>query len=151
MLLSSSNRKYQPYPLLSYFRGCVPGMFVTSYSVTYCIYIPGKPGFCFHIIVQLMMSTNSRIRFGLQIVFVCLYKTSSHYHHCAHLSEDIGLVKCLSDIYCRVCEIKHILSVIHYTIYEAVSFQFNPSPLWWLRECILHFVLLSSSNRKYER
>ena len=23
-------------------------MFVTSYSVTYCIYIPGKPGFCFH-------------------------------------------------------------------------------------------------------
>ena len=23
-------------------------MFVTSYSVIYCIYIPGKPGFCFH-------------------------------------------------------------------------------------------------------
>ena len=23
-------------------------MFVTSYSITYCIYIPGKPGFCFH-------------------------------------------------------------------------------------------------------
>ena len=23
-------------------------MFVTSYSVTYCINIPGKPGFCFH-------------------------------------------------------------------------------------------------------
>ena len=23
-------------------------MFVTSYSVTYCIYIPGKPGFCSH-------------------------------------------------------------------------------------------------------
>ena len=31
-----------------FFRGCVPEMFVTSYSVTYCIYIPGKPGFCFH-------------------------------------------------------------------------------------------------------
>ena len=30
------------------FRGCVPEMFVTLYSVTYCIYIPGKPGFCFH-------------------------------------------------------------------------------------------------------
>ena len=29
------------------FRGCVPEMFVTSYSVTYCIYIPGKLGFCF--------------------------------------------------------------------------------------------------------
>ena len=30
------------------FRGCVPEMFVTSYSVTYCIYVPGKPGICFH-------------------------------------------------------------------------------------------------------
>ena len=28
------------------FRGCVPEMFVASYSVAYCIYIPGKPGFC---------------------------------------------------------------------------------------------------------
>ena len=30
------------------FLGCVPEMFVTSYSVTYCIYVPGKPGICFH-------------------------------------------------------------------------------------------------------
>ena len=30
------------------FRGCVSEMFVTSYSVTYYIYIPGKQGFCFH-------------------------------------------------------------------------------------------------------
>ena len=29
-------------------RGCLPEMFVTSYSVTYCIHIPGRPGFCFH-------------------------------------------------------------------------------------------------------
>ena len=28
--------------------GCVPEMFVTSYSVTYCIYVPGKLGICFH-------------------------------------------------------------------------------------------------------
>ena len=34
--------------LLSDIRGCVPEMFVASYSVTYCIYIPEKPGFCFH-------------------------------------------------------------------------------------------------------
>ena len=31
-----------------FFRGFVPEMFVTSHSVTYCIYIPGKLGFCFH-------------------------------------------------------------------------------------------------------
>ena len=29
-------------------RACVPEMFVISYSVTYCIDIPGKPGICFH-------------------------------------------------------------------------------------------------------
>ena len=34
--------------VIIFFRGCVPDMSVTSYSVTYCIYIPGKPGFCFH-------------------------------------------------------------------------------------------------------
>ena len=67
-----------------FFRGCVPEMFVTSYSVTYCIYSPGKPGICFISIVQFMMSANSRIRFGLQIVFVCLYITPSHYHHRAN-------------------------------------------------------------------
>ena len=31
-----------------FFRGCAPEMFVTSYFVTYCIYVPGKPGICFH-------------------------------------------------------------------------------------------------------
>ena len=31
-----------------------------------------------------MMSLNSGIYFGLQIVFVCLYLTASHYHHFAN-------------------------------------------------------------------
>ena len=34
--------------VIIFFCGCVPEMFVTSYSVTYCIYIPGKLGICFH-------------------------------------------------------------------------------------------------------
>ena len=63
-----------------------------------------KRVFVFIIIVQFMMSANIQIRFGLQIVFICLYITPSHYHHCANLSEDIELIKCLSDIFCRVCE-----------------------------------------------
>ena len=79
--------------------------------------------FVFIIIVQLMMSLNSRIRFGLQIVFSCLYITPSHYHHCANLSKDIELIKWLSYIFCRVCE--HILSIIRYTIYGTVCFQFT--------------------------
>ena len=61
----------------------------------------------------------------LKIVFVCLYITSSHHHHCVNLSEDIELIKCLSDIFCRVCKIRHILSVILYTIRWAVCFQFT--------------------------
>ena len=61
-------------------------------------------GFVFIIIVQFMMSAKSRIRFALQIVLVCLHSTPSYYHHCAKLSEDIELIKCLSDIFCRVCE-----------------------------------------------
>ena len=32
------------------------------------------------------------------------YSTPSHYHHCANLSKGIELIKCLSDIFCRVCE-----------------------------------------------
>ena len=31
-----------------FFRGCVPEMFVTLYSLTYCIYVRGKPGIRFH-------------------------------------------------------------------------------------------------------
>ena len=34
--------------VIIFFRVCVPPMFVTSHSVTYCIYVPGKPGTCFH-------------------------------------------------------------------------------------------------------
>ena len=34
--------------VIIFFRGCVPEMFVTSYSVTYCIYVRGKPRICFH-------------------------------------------------------------------------------------------------------
>ena len=80
------------------------------------------------IIVQYMMSANSRISYGLQIVFVCLYITPSHYHHCANLSVDIDLMKCLPDIFCRVCKIEHILLVIHYSIYGAVCFQLTQFP-----------------------
>ena len=34
--------------VIIFFRGCVSEMGVTSYSVNYYIYIPGKPGICFH-------------------------------------------------------------------------------------------------------
>ena len=97
-----------------------------------------------------MTNANSRIHFGLQIVFVCLYNTpSSHYHNCANLSEDIELIKCLSGTFCQIVnKIEHILSVIHYTIYGTVCFQFTHFPFDdWDNLC---FVVLLASNRTYE-
>ena len=66
------------------------------------------------------------------------------------LSEEIELMKCLSDIICRVCEWDWAYS-LSYPLYNMWGCVFSvfPFPLWWLREYI-YFVLLSSSNRKYE-
>ena len=62
-------------------------------------------------------------------VFVYLYITPSHYHHCAKFPEDIQLIKCLSDIFVEcVTKKRHIHSVIHYTIRGAVCFQFTQFP-----------------------
>ena len=128
MLLSSSNRKYPPFPLL-YFSVVVCLRYLLHHILSLIAYtFRENREIVFIIIVQFMMSANNRIRFGLQIVFVSLYITSSHYHHCANLSEDIELVKYLSDIFCRVCKIKHILSVVHFTICGAVCFQFTHFP-----------------------
>ena len=130
-------------PTIIFFRGCVLEMFATSYSVTF----RENRDFVFTIIVQFMMSSNSRIRFGLLIVFVCLYITSSHYHNCANLSEDIELIKCLSDIYLssvRVgLSIFSQLSNIH--IWGCV-FSVYPSPLWWFGEYKLCLIIIIKSE-----
>ena len=68
------------------------------------------------------------------------------------LSEDTELIKCLSGIICWVCEYIRLgtfsqLSIIQFM--WGCVFSVYPFPLWWLRE-YTYFVLLSSSNRKYE-
>ena len=129
------------------FRGCVSEVFVTSYSVTYCIYIPGNREFVFVIIVQFMMSANSQIRFDLKIVFVYLYIVPSYYHHCPSLYEDIELIKCLPDIVCRVCKIRHILSVIHYKTRGAVCFRLTHFPCDdWENIYILCLIIIIESE-----
>ena len=99
--------------------------------------------FVFISIVQFMMSANSRIRFGLLIVFVCLYITPSHYHHCANFIWRHWNYK---SVECVRLSIFSQLSIIQYV---GLCVFVYPFPLWWLREYI-YFVLLSSSNRKYE-
>ena len=118
--------------------------FHESYSVIYGIYIPGKPGIC----VQFMMSANSRIRFGLQIVFVCLYIAPSRYHHCAnfiwrHWTYKMLVRYNLSSMWVRLSIISQL------SIMWGCVFSVYPFTSWWLRE-YTYFVLLSSSTRKYE-
>ena len=85
MLLSSSNQKYPPFPLFSYFSVVVCLRCLLHHILSFIVYtFRENRELIFIGIVQYMMSANSRIRFGLQIVFVCLYITPSHYHHCAN-------------------------------------------------------------------
>ena len=105
MLLSSSNRKYPPFPLLSYFSVVVCLRCLLHHILLLIAYIfRENREFVFVILMQFMMSANSRIRFGLKIVFIYLSIIPSHYHHCVNLSEDIEPIKCLSDIFYGVCE-----------------------------------------------
>ena len=148
MLFSPSNRKYQPYPL-SYFSVVVCLRCLLHYILSLIAYtFRKKTGFCFHYYCAVYDECKYLDTFWLADR-VRLYITPSHYHHCANLSEDIDLIKCLSAIFVEcVSKIKHIFSVIQYTIYGAVCFQFTHFPCDdWDN---IHFVLLSSPNRKYE-
>ena len=85
MLLSSSNRKCPLFPLFSYFSVVVCLRCLLHHILSLIVYtFRENREFVFISIVQLTMSAKSRIRFGLLIVFVCLYNTPSHYHHCAY-------------------------------------------------------------------
>ena len=129
MLLSSSNRKYQPNSYLSYFSVVVCLRCVLHHILSLIAYtFRENRDFVFIITVQLTMSANNWIRFGLLIVFVCLYIAPSHYHHCANLSEDLELMP-VRYILSSVSKIKHIFSVIHYTIYGVCVFSLPISPV----------------------
>ena len=151
MLLSSSNRKYPPFPLLPYFSVVVCLRCVLHHILSLIVYtFRENREFVYNSIVQFMMSANSRKRFGVQIVFICLYMTPSHYHHCAnfiwrHWTYKMPVTYNLSSVWVRF-SISSQLFIIQYV---GLCVSVYPFPLWWLREYI-YFVLLSSSNRKYE-
>ena len=129
-----------------FFRGCLRSLLHNILSLIAYTFRENR-NFVVIFIVQFVMSANNRMHFGLQIVFVCLYITPSHYHHCANLSEDNELIKCMSDIFCPMCKIKHIFPVILYTIYGAICFRFfYQFPLWWLREYTLCLIIIIKSE-----
>ena len=107
--------------IIIFFRGCVPEMFVTSYSVTYCIYVPENREFVFIIILQFMMSANIWTRFGLQIVLVCLYNTPSHYHHCANWTYEIPVRYIMSSVWVRLSIFSPLSIIQHVGLYVFSS------------------------------
>ena len=77
--ITSPNSYNTPYTfpiVIIVFRGCVPEMFCCI--ICHLLHThSGKTRICFLFIAWFMMSANSRIRFGLQIVFALLYITPS--------------------------------------------------------------------------
>ena len=85
IIIIKSEESTLPIVIMS-FRVCVPEMFVTSYSVTYCIYIPGGPGFCFHYYCADYDECKYMDTFWLaDRVRLFVHNTPSHYYHCANL------------------------------------------------------------------
>ena len=136
--------------VIIFFRVCVPEMLATSYSVTYCIYIPGRPEFLFSLLLRNLWWVRivGSVLACRSYSFVCC---TVHYLIVIIvqiLTEDIELIKCLSDICCRVrSNMFSQLSIIQY----MMLYVFNlPIPLVIIWRIHIHLVLLSSSNLKYE-
>ena len=100
-------------------------MFVTSYSLTYCITFRENRKFVFIIIVQLMMIAYSRKRFGLLIVLVLFVQYISLSSLCKLIWRHWTYIKCLSDKFCRVCEwdLAYSLSYPLYNMWGCVCFH----------------------------
>ena len=140
MLLSSSNRKNKPFPLQLYVSVVVCLRCLFHHILSRIAYtFREKRDFVIIIIMQFMMSANSQMR--LQIMFVCMYITPSHYHHCANLSEDIELIKCLSHIFfeCVRISIFSQLSIMRY----MVLYLFNlPIPLVMIEKIYIFCLII---------
>ena len=124
MLLASSNRKYPSFPLLSYF----PWM--CAWDVCYIIFshlLHIRSGKTWNLFSSLLCSLWWVQIFG----YVLAYRSYSFVCTAHHLIIIIGqtylnfLNACQIYFVECVSKMKHILSVIHYTICGAVCFQFT--------------------------
>ena len=125
-------------------------MFVTSYSVTYCIYVLGKPGICFHYYYAVYDECKYSDTFWLAdhtrlIVQYTISLSSLCKLIWRHWTNKMPVRYIWSSVWVRL-SIFSPLSIIQMC---GCKFSVYPFPLWWLREYI-YLGLLSSSNRKYE-
>ena len=134
--------------VIIYFRVCEPEMFVTSYFVTYCIYVPGKPGICFHYYCAIYdeckysdtfwLADRTRLFVQYTISLSSLCKLTW-----GHWTYEMPVRYILSSVWVRLSRFSPLYNM------WGCMFSVYPFLLWWLTEYI-YFVLLSSSNRKYE-
>ena len=149
MLLSSSNRKYPPFPLFSYFSVVVCLICLLYHILSLIVYtFRVNREFVFISIVQFMVSTNSSIRFGLRIVFVYLYIRPSHYHHYAnfiwrHWTYKIPDKYNLSSVWVRLSSF-YQLSIIQYV--GLCVFTFPVSFVMIARLYILCLIMIIKSE-----
>ena len=147
------------FPIVDiFFRGCVSEMVVLAYSVIYYIYIyiyrdhwDFVSIICVQPIdVQSMVFANDRIHYGLQVVFVCLQITPSHYHHYADSSEGIELIKCFRHMLPSVCLRLRLFSQLSFIQYMGLCvFSLPNSPVMVVRMCTLSYYhhQIGSMNR----
>ena len=136
--------------VIIFFRGRVFQMFITSYSVTYYIYIPGKLGFCSHhycaVYGECKWSDTfwpaDRIRL---FVHYTISLSSLCKLICRHWTYEMSARYILSSVWVRL-SIFSSSSIIQYMGLYVFSL---PNSLVMV-ERIYCFVLLSLSNRKYE-
>ena len=116
------------------FHDCVSEQVVPSYFVIHYIYI-------YIYMIGCIMTCRLRS--------LCLQITPSHYHHYADLPKSIELLKCLSGICCQVCvKSQSFPSIIFYSIYDVVCLQLTRFSCDDSDHG--YFILLPTSNRKYE-
>ena len=124
-----------------FFRGCVPAVVAPSYAVGF-IYIPGKLFFVSSLLCSLMMCTNNRVQYDPMVVFVCLHITL----HIIFIIHTYLTVLHLENV-CRVYSVNS-LNYLSCNIWGC-AYSADPFLLWSLWE-YMHFILLPSSNWKYD-
>ena len=137
--------------VIIFFRGCVPEMFVTSYSVTYCICVPGKPGICFHYYCAVYDECKYTDTFWLAdrtplFVQYTISLSSLCKRIWRHWTYKMPVRYVLSIVSVRL-SIFTPLSIIQYVGLYVFSL---PISLVMIEIIYIYFVFLSSSNRKYE-
>ena len=124
---------------------------VISYSVTYYIYILAKPGFCFHFdcAVYDECKYSDTFWFAHRVCLIAHYTillSSLCKHIWKHWTEKMPVRYILSSVWVRL-GIFSQLSIMQYMGLCVFNSHISLNCDDWEN---MHFVLLSSSNRKYE-